>query len=339
MADEIEQPVTEPVAAPAPEPAPEPAPVVEEKPKSVRDTIIAAKAEVEARARDEQGRFAKPADKPVSPEPAAAPQVAAPPAWTKHLKHVKWDQIPTAVRKHFEAETGLTTLAEFHDKAKPDADFAQAVRQRLQPFADQYRQRGMNELQAIEFLAGLQNFATRDPVNYLRHAAQSLGVDLRQLIPTAPNQAQPQQNADPRVTRLEQTLTAMLNNQAQATEAQYLGQINKFRESKNQDGTPKYPHFDELRAAIASNLRSSQSEMTLEQAYEAAVWARPDLREKLIAEQFKAQEAKRAETNAKAAADARRAASPPRGAPGGPGQLPKGASVRDSIRHAIQLHS
>lgn len=349
MADDIqvtEQPVetnNQPVQAPIP--AAEPAHSAEpaaapEKPKSVRETLLAAKSEVEARSRDEQGRFAPKAPEapPVTAKPVEAKQ---PPGWTKNLKHVVWDKLPQPVRDALERETAIAEAAEFHEKAKPDAEFAAAVKQRLKPFEQFYRNQGMDERQAVEFLISMQDKAMRDPTGYIVDFAKTARIDLAALAAAVYGQgrqpqSQGQPQPDPRYQQLEQRYSTLERTLQDMQNAPYLQQIQAFRSAKNADGTPKYPHFEKVGVHMVHLLRTSPEPISLEQAYENAVYVDPQLRaEVLTAKQ--AEEAKKREEDAKRMSEeAKRAGSPSRGAPGGTRVAAKGATLRDTIKMAME---
>ena len=356
-----------------------------EKPASVRDALKASLAEhkepkepsparqaaAEKRAREkETGKFApgsKEAEaeiaaakvvaaKPIpatekTPEPIVAPQaatIAAPASLSKEIK-AKWDGLDPEVRNEFLRREADTQKGVEQLKAR-----YQPLDEVLAPVRPLLQQRGLSEADAVKQLfawqAALANPNKGMAQQALMALAQSHGINLNQ----APAQEQPNdpnQYIQPvleQTTQLGQRLQAIEQNLTREQTVRVNGEITKFSEGK--------PHFEKVRYAMGQ-LMSSGYASNLEDAYNKATWADPDIRQAILDEQNAKREADaKAETEAKLKADAdakakavldqraqadkaRKAAVSPRaGTPAGtslPGK-PQGQSVRDTIRDTLK---
>lgn len=255
-------------------------------------------------------------------------------------------------------EGGFTRKSmELADKAR----YADAVSGLLDDHTrSQIRANGLNEAQYFAYLNDRQQHASRDPVGYLKWAMQTLGVAPEHLgLPTSAPAAQQQTapNAeleawlsDPKVKQLEADLAQMkgylgerhqaelraLQAQRMQAEQGLVGMAQQFRQSLDDAGQARYPHFDTVRTHMGAlmetdpDLRSMPDGADkLAKAYDMAVWARPDLRSS-----FLEQEAARRVAAAEKAREAARAKQITAVKPsaGVPAQSAKPQSLDDIIR-------
>lgn len=104
-----------------------------------------------------------------------------------------------------------------------------------------------------------------------------------------------QQLVAPHIQKIQQwehSQEAAQQRQAQQMEQEITGQIEAFRDATNEDGTPAHLYFDNVRGLMSAYFSNGQAK-TLEQAYEMACWANPEVRAALQAEQQRAAEAQR----------------------------------------------
>lgn len=303
---------------------------------SLRDVLSRSFDEIEARdaepvARDDRGRFAKAEEAPAetTPEQPAepeAPAVERPEAWAAD----HWDSLSPAQRAYAaQREQAIRQELEARAAAAQEAERYKAI---AAPHADRFRSMGLTEAQAFERLLAWEQAVRTNPQAALAQIAQAYGVDPRSLIPdpNAPSAPMPQVLHDPR-------LDALLAQQAadkQAREAQEAARIDAeiaaFR------ARPDVPHFDKVRPAMAA-LMQYQPNLTLQEAYDRAVWADPTIREAQQAAALKAaEEARRKAEAAKVAAAKSRAVSVRDSAGTSPGQTsvtPK--SLRSALEEAF----
>jgi hypothetical protein len=258
-----------------------------------------------------------------APAPAA---VAAPEHWSQADKD-RFAKLPPESRqwwldKSKDLERGYQEKFREASSIRKEAD---EIVDALRPVDSIIQQRGMSRADAVARLVGADQLLRQDfgqgisaiveaygrPVagtdqarNIVRQFAQRLGVD----VGGAGEQPSDQAKVDPRIAELERTVHEM-RDQARAQAEQQVAQhrqsaqakIDAFREAKDGSGAALHPHYEAVKAvmgALMATANQSGEALTLEDAYERAVWSRPDLREALT----KAQQ----EAAAKAADEARR---------------------------------
>ena len=342
--------------------------------RSIRDELLAAREEVESRnqaeeapaaeapveaeesgngrARDERGRFAPVVaeGEPVQPEadqpaasateqpvvPVAAPEaaapsvIAAPPAWSNAAK-AKWNELPTEIRaeiakREADVHKGFTKMDE-------ERAFGRELQKVVGPYEPLIRSEGGTPAAAVQDLLNTAYILrTADPQTKARLVAetcQRFGVDLSLL-----GQAQ-QQPSDPQVASLQQELAQLhgfMQQQQQSEQARVQQEALQTVEAFKTN--PEHPYFDAVQGRMAELLTSGAAK-DLSQAYETAVWERPDLRQQLLAktaqpqtQQVSRQKAERARTKAVSV----------RGGAGGyqPPPANPNASVREDLMAAME---
>jgi len=195
---------------------------------------------------------------------------------------------------------------------KQAAEYGQQMYKTIEPFKDIIKQIGVTPEVAIRQLFTahhrLSTSAPQERVQLLSQLAKSYGIDLSQGIPEQqpidPNVQYFQQQQAQQMQVLQQTQAevARLNAvQAQREDAELQNMIAQASQGKE--------YFNELAPDIGTLLQASVNAgqpLTLEEAYDRAVWASPKHRDLLLAkrqEEYKAQEVQRiADQNAKAQA-------------------------------------
>ena len=210
----------------------------------------------------------------------------------------------------------------------------------LNPYRQQFAMQGMDDVGAIRYLVSWKQYLDTNPQQAIQALARDYGVSF--------DQTQPDEDVDPAIAALNREINGMKAQEAQRAQQAQLAQqqaltqqVDAFRNTKDETGNPKYPHFDTVRADMAVLIQGGKAQ-GLEDAYESAVRLHPDifdasLREKIAKEQAgKSEEAKRkAETEKKAkAAKAKKAAS---GVKSGSASVQKDApkTLRDEILAAM----
>lgn len=323
---------------------------------SLRDTLEAAVAEHAAepaekpaeaateageRPRDEKGRFtstsgetapeanvaapaANPAAKPVPNDPEAVLGVKAP------------DSVPADLREKFttlpeEWQQYLTRReADIHKQFTRQDDerqFGRSLRSVIEPYMPMITAEGGNAVEAVRSLFNtayvLRTASPEQKTALFHELAKQYNVELS----TAP----PQSFVDPALETLQQRLDRLERErqaeaQARAMEAQrtIAAEIETFKANA--------PHFDTVRDRMAKLLEAGAAD-SLQDAYDQAVWADPNIRSTLLAERQK-EAAAQAAAKAQAEAEAKkRAAVSVSGAPGGatPSAADPNRSLRDEI--------
>ncbi|MBX5148477.1 hypothetical protein [Rhizobium lentis] len=329
-----------------------------DKPLSIRDSLKAAIDSTDTppaadRQRDEHGRFApKDQDKTgqASQQPAAAPkatqadtaasatpaaqQAAAtqeqpassshrvPPGWSAEAK-AHFGALPAEVqaaisKREQEVDNGFRVLQDYKG---------------LEEFTPIIRQAGMTHAEVMRKAIDWENALIRDPVNTVINVARMAGVNLQALVAGQQDQIlqrrpqQAQQQPTPQPVNVEATVEQVLRKRDTQT------QVDAFLSD------PANVHaeavLDDMVALISAGRASS-----LKDAYDAACWMRPDIRQQLISQAAPANQVQDQNTQKAAAADQARRASRSISGSSAPGPTQGAAaaqptSIRDSLRSAL----
>lgn len=222
--------------------------------------------------------------------------------------------------EHIQDEV-LKRESDFHkglEQYKEKAQIGERMSQVVQPYEPFLRAKGAKPEQAVASMLNtayvLETGSPEEKAQALAQTAQQYGVDLSQF-----NQEEQGQQKDPYIQQLEQKIHQLENNfqtQAQAAQQQTMSEayssIDAFRDEVDEQGNAKHLYFDDVRDDMADMIEAAErkgQKLSLQDAYDAAVWARSDIRESLLAQQQQqAEEARKAEA-AQKAADAKRRAS------------------------------
>jgi len=333
--------------------------VVSEKPISIRDSLKAAMTDAvedtgaaaatgDTKPRDQAGRFVpKEGEKPAAAAPqttqpteqapgapaaqTAAPVAApvdqahkAPPGWSPDAK-ASFDTLPDNVKaaiskREQEVDNGFKVLQDY----KGLEEFTPLIKQGNTSHADVMRK-------ALDY----EKFLQRDPVGTLFHVAQIGGVNLQALAQAIvegkvqiPQQQAPvqQQRPQPQPVNVEATVEQVLRKRD--TE----NQVQSFISD------PANVHaeavLEDMIALISAGRASS-----LKDAYDAACWMRPDIRQQLISQtapnpapDLNAQRAAAADQARRASRSITGSAAPGPSASATPAQP---SSIRDTLKQAI----
>jgi hypothetical protein len=209
----------------------------------------------------------------------------------------------------------------------------------MQPFKGDFERAGMDDVGAVRQLLAAHDYLRKDPANAINWLASQYGVDIGAI---GNDPALEDEFADPQVKALQQQvaqLTGFIQNQQ--TQQQSYEQastqsfIDQFAAETDASGNPAHPHFETVRSVMGS-LISSGNATDLKSAYEAAVYANPELRQeelkRVAASQSQAKVKTEAVQKAKKAqrSKVRGSATPAAQA------LPANASIRDTINASIR---
>ena len=300
-------------------------------PPTTRKTDVTAPAGVPdktGRVHDEAGKFVTKTTEPAGSGGAPADLAGSgggikrrdmPRSWKQEYKS-KWEALDPEIND-FLATLEDTREKQFLDginKYKTAADWANPLRQVLQPYEQQFQQQNGGLAQGIQQLLNLSRFAADKPQEFLEWFARSRGINLAGAQAAADPQAQAfMQSLQPvlapvleKVTGLERQLQQFSTSQSQANEAQALSIVNEFLSQKDEAGGLKFPVADDLIDDFAARIafvRGAHSEWddhrVLEQAYDDLGWTHPAMRQARFDSELAAKRAKEeAELQAKKAA-------------------------------------
>jgi hypothetical protein len=264
-----------------------------------------------------------------------------------------FDTLPESVKadiakREDEVANGFAKYAEY----KPLEQYVEMARQNGKSLPDVLAayQSAETTLQndTVNGLVQLSRMYNAHPVELIAGIARTYGINLAALAGQAqgaPNQngaAQPQafdprlashlQALDQRYKSLEQKIRDQERGQEEAEQSSVNGEIAEF------GSNPEHKYFDNVRPMMGQLIRTGAAD-NLQDAYEKACWANPDIRKLFVDEQFSKREA---EAKAKAEKVKATAKSLPHGSPHPGAARTAGnsnASVRDDIAAAFEEHA
>lgn len=298
-----------------------------------------AETAAEARARDERGRFSAKADESAAPEmeleeaeavlaedEPAAPAKPAPGSWPKEMKEHFGSIAPDVQDYILQREADVSrVINQYSGKAKAYEQLAGV----LSPYEPILKADGLEPVGVINGLMqtyqALRNGHPQQKAAAIAQLAQQFGVDLGQ---TSEDGQQPGNSAyDPaiydKLNRLEQEVLQRRHAEEQAQEREVFTTIEQFRANA--------PHFEAVKAHMGALLANGVAK-DMQDAYDQACYANPEVRATLLREQ----EAKRREAATARVAAARKAAVvniPTRGTL--PPSAPTG-SMDDTMREVLR---
>lgn len=300
------------------------------------------------RARDETGKFTKkskeakqketegeekPEDKVIKDDPAKTAEVQkpeakveiAPQSWGAAVKS-KWNELPPEVRAEInKRETDIHQMMTRHDG---ELRLGRELKDVITPYMPQIQAEGGTPATAIQSLLNTAyQLRTANPgqkAALIGQICQQYGVDLTQI--NQPAQVDPvMQNVLNELNGLKQTITQQSTLQEQQESVRIQTEINAFA------ADPKNIYFSDprVKAKMAPLLGSEQAK-DLQEAYDAACWATPEIRTVLMAAQEKEQAEKRKDEIAKK----KQAAASVTGSPGinTPSSTKTPKTVEDDLR-------
>lgn len=247
-------------------------------------------------------------------------QPIVPPANWPQQEQVFFRKLPPTLQ-HAYMDRARAMVADYTNKTQQLAQVRrhyQDVDQVIAPRIKGWQLSGMSTGQALTQLLALSDLATEKPAEFIKYFSQVRGIDLNSLV-GQPQSAAPdgQGYVDPQVAALQrelakvqstvsQTVTQQRQREEMARRAQVEAQqrnaeavINQYASQVDQNGKPAFPFFNQLEGMIATLIQSGQAR-SIPDAYQIAVWAHPQTRQKMLARS-------KSEENAKARRQAEKA--------------------------------
>ncbi|EGE56631.1 UNVERIFIED_ORG: hypothetical protein GGI63_005879 [Rhizobium esperanzae] len=320
---------------------------VNDRPVSIRDSLKAAIDTVEGDGPDdmptqprdgENGRFLAKgqeqaaADRQQTPqaqsrgqggEQSAAVANRVPPGWSAEAK-AQFTSLPSEVqaaiaKREQEVDRGFRVLQDYKG---------------LEEFTPIVRRAGMTHADVMRRAIDWENALIRDPVNTVLHVAKVAGVNLHALVNGERGEALHRQPAGRELQRqagpvnVEATVEHVLRKRDTET------QVDAFLSD------PANAHAEDVLDDMVALINAGRAS-TLQDAYDAACWMRPDIRQQLISQTAPAFVHPQHAQRAAAADQARRASRSISGssAPGPTRDAARGqpTSIRDSLRDAMRF--
>ena len=290
---------------------------------------------IEARSRDEGGRFAKPSKVEAEPEveEEEPPVWRRPPASWKKDFHEVWQKADPKMQEYaWQREEQMRAGVE---PLLSKAQFADAMQEAISPYMNTIQGLGLQPEKAVAALMEadhkLRNSDPQTKMQYFMQLAQSYGINLGAMQGQAPAAAP--NSVDPMVYQLQNELNKVRGEvmgwkqQQEMVENQtLLSEINQF--------SLKADHFEEVRPTMIQLLQSGVAQ-TLDEAYDKAIRLDPTLFEQTLKAQQAEVAAKQAKEANRVAKTARAAAVSVRSATPGPNTAPKAANRRALLEEAF----
>src|ERR1700748_2799202 len=292
-----------------------------EKPLSLRETLDRSVKEVrekEDRARDTTGKFAKKeteapsakTEKPETPSSESTTTGSPPPGWSNESKEF-FNSLPPdhPIRKDVQKreEEVSNGFKNYSEKSKQ----YDAIEQVIAPVRSVFQQAGIrSDAEAIKGLVAWES-SFRNPATRLQ-AFQSLahqyGINLSQLAQGSP-QSEPGQGIPDQLRpvidqfgNVVQELNSLKSEWQVERQSKVLSELTAFSKEK--------PHFEKVRVTMGQLLQSGTA-TDLEDAYQKAIWADPEVRNQLLKEEDDKRKAEFEKSRREAAQKAQQAAISP----------------------------
>ena len=237
-----------------------------------------------------------------------------PHSWSAEAKAL-WATVPPAAqaiiaKREAEAHQAITRAGEQIKAFEP-------IRNVVEQFSGTFERNGLAPHEGIARVMAVEQWLGREPKAAIAEIAKAYGVDLKTLTgEQAATAAEGTQGAGEEpayvstlkrelaetkevLNRVTSHLTEQQRSQLQSEQSALARQIADFAKDK--------PHFEAVRKHMAGLMQTGAAE-TLDDAYEMAIHAVPDIRKRIQEDQRKQDEEKRVAETAKKAADAKKSA-------------------------------
>jgi hypothetical protein len=309
------------------------------------DDTIEAKAEVEPEDTELEASESVEAEPESSEDESTeesqdeAEVILAPEHWSDEDKAV-FTELPSTAQDYL-----LKREKQYEQGIQKKAEEIKPIMEAFKPYEAMLSLRGIDKSAAIRTWAQAQAVLDQDPALGIEMLIQSYGDQVKQQLLTKlgiPSESNglDQEYFNPEVQKLQDEINQLKRQNQQSamtfqTQQQQaaIDEINDFRSQQNEDGSAKYPHFDQvgnmMRALLTSGAASD-----LPSAYEQAVWSVPEFRDEHLAKQKAETEKAEAQKREKAAKKAKTVAKSVSGKGTKPAEKPKKATLRDDIGDA-----
>lgn len=278
---------------------------------------------------------------PTAPETPTVPAVEVPQHWAAQDKEL-FGKLPPEGQK-FLLDRHRAMEGDYTRRMQEIAPLRKAV----EPWSQYLTQIRATPEQAFDALIGMEHTLRTGSPEQKQQALQQLAADYEITLGQA---AQPaaDEYVDPQVMALNQKLAQLeaWKNSREQREEQYQRQqqqqehsklvstLDAFVAEKTEAGAPAHPHYEAVRATMGALMSGGQAD-DLKTAYDMAVWARPDLRQQLVAAQQEAAVRKSAEDAKVKAQKANTAAASITGTPAGATSPAPANTLREEIARAF----
>lgn len=249
------------------------------------------------------------------------------------------DMQKIVARRMHEMESGLSReISQTREKTR----FADSVDQLMEPYKEMLAVSGKDKISGLQHLLALNDFAHSKPQEYIQWAAAQLGVNLGSGGHPAVEQQQQGGYVDPQIHSLQEQV-ATLSQYLQQQENSRIQEINShagsavsnFINATDAHGNLKHPYVEQLSPTMKLFLENDHTgKMTLEEAYERALYSDPHTRDTILNTQRAQSVKQQASISQQEVAKAKNASFGNRGS--GYGKVQKQpANIRDAVEMAF----
>lgn len=227
------------------------------------------------------------ADEGEAEEVEPEPEFEAPQHWSAEDREL-FDSLDDSVKplwleKSKSLESGYQDKFQSLAREREELERYKGIGEVLAPYRQNLQMSGLNESQYVQQLVSTAAYLQQNPVEGLKHLARQYGVDMSAFGPS-----EEAEYVDPQFAQLNQRLNevqgsiqAQQQQAAQANIAALQQQIDDFQNAKDDQGNLLHPHFESVKAHM-QGLLSSETAKDLQDAYDQAVWAAPEIRSDLL---------------------------------------------------------
>ena len=214
------------------------------------------------------------------PPKQGEPDTTRPPSSWRHEAREAWAKAPPEIQR--EVARREMEMAQAVSKFHPVREFASEMQRVLSPIAESARARGTTPTRLVsDYVAFDSELASRDPERQARAVAQVIkayGVDIEALAGAidSPARQRPVNEAQLRAQIRQEEAARFQAEQGQQQLSMHVRQVQEFSRRPDADLMN-----DEVRFIMADLVDSAQARgvaLTLEDAYNQAVWANPKTR-------------------------------------------------------------
>lgn len=275
----------------------------------------------------------KPTDQPaeIKAEPAT-PAIDPPISWSADMRP-EFSSLPPKLQQYIaqrdkESHEAISRFGQERKSLEEKLRGYEPLDQLVETHRSEFARRGVTPAQAFAVLLDAQKRLDTNPWDGLVQIARSYNLDLHSLLQGNQQGQLPGNQTSPEVitlrnelSQIKSYLTEQQKREYEAQEARkkadadtaekataaLAGQIAEFSKDK--------PHFKDVEddvAGLIPAIRAKNPDVgpldILAKAYDAAIWANPGVRERILADQRKADEEKRRAETVKKATDAKKSA-------------------------------
>lgn len=265
-----------------------------------------------------------------------APAKGMPKAWAKENQTL-WDSLPAATQDFLLAREDQVEKG--FEKHRGTAESYRQLDSVLAPLDPMIQSYGTNRVDFVRQLAGWHQALANNPQEAFPALARAYGYSINQGPSAAEQAQQPGYVTDPRVDQLTPVVSQLQQKLLDAERREAEAQMRQTSEMVSKWASDK-PHYDKVRIDMGLLIKAaaeSGREMSLDEAYQKATWANPEIADQLKKAEFEAIQKKAAEDAKKAKLAAVSASTRPAAGPAANG-AEKPGNLRSDITAALRAY-